>query len=111
MAKQVTAEQLEVGMVFVSEPTTLNPHPEPREVMRVRTVRYAETYQVLETEGVVSRLKGDLNLMVSTSQRRPLLYTVVENVAPRDAANLVRAGIEPGTSVTIHRTADGRLWA
>lgn len=105
--KILTADQLEVGMVYVQHASSLNPHPEPREITSVRTVRYVETYQVLETRGVCSGLKGDISLV----RESRLTYHVVENVAPRDLVNLVRGGIEPGTQVTIHRTIDGRLWA
>lgn len=105
--KILTAEQLEVGMVYVQPASSLNPFPEPREITSVRTVRYVETYQVLETRGVCSGLRGDINLRHGSM----LTYHVVENVAPRDVAVLSRGGIEPGTQVTIHRTIDGRLWA
>lgn len=105
MALEVTPDQLQVGDIYADRPSTLRPHPELRMVTAMRTVRYAETYDVLETKGLDTGLHGEISLNRATAK-----VTLVRQYDPIELRAIVES-IVPGTSLTIHRRQNGELYA
>lgn len=102
MAYTARPDQLQVGDVYA---TTMQLNPELRRVTAIRTIRYAETYKVVDTEGIDSGLHGEMNLNVAKAT-----VTVVEQVDPVRLRAIIES-LPFGTSLTIYRRQNGEFYA
>lgn len=65
MAEKISAEDLQVGDVYRSSRGKLFPEPvgDAYQVTSIRTVRYVQTYRVIEAIDVRSGLRAEINLL------------------------------------------------
>lgn len=102
MAEIITADQLDVGDVFRRHgPRYTHDIGDLAQVTGRRTVRFAETYTVLDTvsvDGFDRRGQVDLRYDISVQRVRSLAH---------DEALVAVAAMSPGQSLSLWRRPDG----
>lgn len=104
MSEIIPAEKLAVGDVFIDHKASGWVREGLRVVEKVRQVRYAETYTVIEYANLANGTRGQLSLFCD------LKVTRVEEMTSA-AAYVALAYLQPGESTTFWKRDGGGFYA